>query len=205
MSDPPHTPPPQSAPPPPLPKEEGSCTGCTIGLVIALVALVLFAMLAAIAVPLGKNVLDKGRVVQDNVAMRSLEMAVKGYETEYKTLPNLDTSDETKFVVPRGLLLDILWGKNAAQNPHLIAFFDVPPPFTEGAGGGIVTPGGVELRDHFGTPYRMHFDWNRDGYIPNPEHSGAIVPGLVIIYAAGPDRDYTTWGDNVKSWGRRMH
>jgi len=62
--------------------------------------------------------------------------------------------------------------------------------------------------DSFATPYFGVFDFNNDGYIPNPEtlstppNSGA-APTLnqrVGIFSAGPDRDPATWEDNITSW-----
>lgn len=174
-------------------------TGCIIGLIVGLVGLVLVAMLVAIAIPVGRKVLDKARSLQVKATAKGLEIAVKGYVNEYSRLPNLGTSNEGAFMESEGLVLDTLTGKNTDQNPRQIGFFELPPP--KGPGGSFTTSSGVELRDLFGNRFRMHFDWNGDGSIPDPEHSGASLPGPVIIYSAGADGDYTTWKDNVKSWG----
>jgi hypothetical protein len=43
-------------------------------------------------------------------------------------------------------------------------------------------------------------DYDGDGKIADPVHPGATIAASVIVYSAGPDRDYHTWKDNEKSW-----
>lgn len=195
------SPPSETLPPPPPPAKKGMSTGCTIALVVVLVGLVLLAVLAAIAVPIGRMVLLKARALQIKAEMQALVMATKGYQTEYSRLPNLGETDENKTLEVQGEILDILMGKHPGENPRTIPFYE-PPLHTPPAKSGLVinAAGLPELRDTYGNVYHMRFDWNGDGHIPDPEHPGATIGGPVIIYSAGPDGDYTTWHDNITSW-----
>jgi hypothetical protein len=199
MSEPSHPP---SLPPAPSARK-GLSTGCIIGLVagaVGLFCLVIVAILASLAIPSFNKFQARGQALQVRMAMRDLGYAVQGYQIEYERLPDLAETDEQKPLKVQGLLLDILMGKNPDQNPREIAFFTPP------AKGKMVlathAAGLVELQDEFGNVFHMHIDWNEDGSIPDPERRGAMISEPVIVYSAGPDGDYGTWKDNVKSWGR---
>ncbi len=63
------------------------------------------------------------------------------------------------------------------------------------------------LYDPWGKGYKLILDADFDGEIENPERSGGSsnVPAKIrgkkaIMWGAGPDGDYDTWSDNVKSW-----
>lgn len=198
MSEPPDSPPPSEPLPPPAPPPKmGMPTGCTITLVVGLVGVVL----VAIAVPIGRMFLLKARALQTRAMMQQLVMATKGYQSEYSHIPDIGETDEKKTLEVQGEILDILMGKHPGKNPRTIPFYDPPlhkPPAKSGL---VINAAGLpELRDIYGNVYHMRFDWNMDGNIPDPEHPGAALRGPVIIYSAGPDGDYNTWHDNIRSW-----
>jgi hypothetical protein len=202
MSEPDQTPSPL-LPDPLINKKKGMSTGCIIGLVLGIIIAVVggIALLASLAVVSGQTVLANARSLQTRAAMKGLELAVKGYQTEYNKLPETGGTDETMFEESKGPLLDILMAKDTEKNPRQIQFYAPPSPSPDGKRGGIInTDGKLEVRDSFGTLCRIHFDWNSDGKIPDPEHPGSIIAEPVIIYSAGPDLDYSTWKDNVTSW-----
>ena len=183
-------------------------TGCIIGLVagilggIVVVIIAIVAVLASLGVATGQKVLAQARDLQTKATIKGLELAIRGYQTEYNKLPEIGTTDEATFVESKGPLLDIITATDASKNPRGIQFYDPPMPTKSGKGGGISDSSGklLEVRDPFGSPYRLHFDWNDDGKIPDPEHPGSDIPAKVIIYSAGSDLDYNTWKDNVTSW-----
>ena len=43
-------------------------------------------------------------------------------------------------------------------------------------------------------------DQNGDGKVENPEVPGTLIPESIAIWSAGPDGDFDTWADNVKTW-----
>ena len=179
-------------------------TGCIIGLVVGVVGLaglVIIAILASLAIPTFQKIQAKAHSVMSKVDIKQLELAFESYQTEYNKLPELGKSDERQVVESKGDVLNIIMAKDAIRNPRGIEFFD-PPTKTSNRKGGIISDsdGNPELQDPFGNLYHLHFDWNADGMIPDPEHPGSDIPAKVIIYSAGPDLDYSTWKDNVTSW-----
>ncbi|RBP45833.1 hypothetical protein DES53_102215 [Roseimicrobium gellanilyticum] len=176
--------------------------GCIIGLVVGVVGLlvlIIVAVLASLAIPAFQRVKAKASSAQTKVAIMDLEVAITAYQAQYNKLPDLAETDEKKIVESRGLLLKIIMGRHT---PNDFGFYEPPPAYTTGKGRLITNDAGeFELLDPFGKMYHLHFDWDGDGSIPNPEHPGATIPAPVIIYSAGPDLAYDTWDDNVKSWG----
>jgi type II secretory pathway pseudopilin PulG len=176
-------------------------SGCTIALVVVLVGFVAVAVLAAIAVPIGRMFLQKARTLQTKAMMQGLVLAINAYRTEYSRLPIYGETDELKTLPVEGEMLDVLMGKHPAKNPRSISFYSPPLHKPRGKGGLVINAAGLpELQDLYGNVYHMRFDWNGDGNIPDPEHPGAAVRGTVILYSAGPDGDYSTWHDNIMSW-----
>ncbi|QIF03177.1 hypothetical protein [Roseimicrobium sp. ORNL1] len=209
MSDPtpPPAPPPAPAPMPPIPPaKQGMSTGCIVGLVVGAVVLfcvIIIAVLAALAVPTFARVTARAKAVQAMAQMQNLKLAVRAYQVEYSKLPSAtvpEGKDEQQMVEAKGGIIDILTGKDHDKNPRQVPFYEPPPPKAGKSGGVTNAAGELEIRDPFGHLYRMYFDWNGDGQVPDPQHPGATIDEPVIIYSAGPDGDYDTWKDNVKSW-----
>jgi hypothetical protein len=135
------------------------------------------------------------------IQTKSLELAIKGYKTEYDKLPNLGLSDEGQFVESSGPILDILMAVDRVKNPREVRFYDPPSASKGGKVGGITAANGqVVVLDLWGNPYRLHFDWNGDGQIANPKDTTSNLPASVVIYSAGPDRNHSTWNDNIHNW-----
>ena len=45
-------------------------------------------------------------------------------------------------------------------------------------------------------------DTNGDELIPDPDPNSARrqSKNAILVYSAGPDGDYSTWDDNIKTW-----
>jgi type II secretory pathway pseudopilin PulG len=210
MSDSSYSSPPSPAPVPPLvpPQKKGMSTGCIIGLIVGivgLVALVVIALIMAIAVPFGRGVLEKARKLQVQAQLKGLEMAIKGYQTEYNRLPSTpsppptaDNSPGFDTTAAEGkAIIQIITAADTLRNPRGISFYEPPP--VHKSGGGYTAAGG--LIDIWGAKgYIIILDYDGDGRVPDPEHPGALLSERIIIYSAGPDGDFSTWKDNVKSW-----
>lgn len=179
-------------------------------LIELLVVIGIIAILATIAVPVGQNVLKKARELQAKAAMKSLEMAVKGYQTEYNRLPSLDSPPpaedntegyDTSAEDGRGII-DILMAADTAKNPRGISFYE--PPVAKG-NSGYTQAGG--LKDIWGAQgYMMIFDYDGDKKITNPygDTDDNDIPGSVLIYCAGANKEFdmgsTGRTDDLKSW-----
>ena len=192
--------------PPPAPRK-GLSTGCIIAVVVCIVgfvAVTVIAIMASLAIPAFSKVKSKAERANTRVTMKGLEIAIKGYQTEYNRLPlkgnsspaagdqNSDTTD------PDGrALLDTLLGKDTVTNPRSIYFIDLPPARASGAGYSASSG----LRDPWGkNGYRILLDANGDNRITDPEGLAGDLTATILIYSAGPDGDFTTWADNVCNW-----
>lgn len=177
--------------------------GCIVALVLGVFIAVIggIALLASLLVAGSQMLLAKAGTLQSKVMMQSIKMAVKAYQTEYNRLPlsDLGVTDETQFMESGREIVNVLTATDSTRNPRGIVFYETPS--RSGKGGGVIAAdGSFEVRDQFGNRFRLHFDWNGDRVIPDPEHPGATISEPVIIYSAGPDLDYHTWKDNITSW-----
>jgi len=58
---------------------------------------------------------------------------------------------------------------------------------------------GATFYDQWGNLYRIRTDLDGDGRVPDPSGSGEIEETL-LVWSAGPDGDFDTWEDNIKTW-----
>ena len=56
------------------------------------------------------------------------------------------------------------------------------------------------LVDSWGNPFRVVVDGNGDGSVADPSVPESVVAEEFIVYSAGPDGDFSTWGDNITTW-----
>lgn len=136
--------------------------------------------------------------------MFNLIIAVKSYQTEYNRLPNISLSD-TELLESRGALFTILFAEDSISNPREIKFYDDFP--YENGHAGIVKNAASEweLRDPWGNLYHLYLDADGDGKIPNPARTTSddepeTLSTSILVFSAGPDGDFTTWKDNIRSW-----
>jgi hypothetical protein len=168
-------------------------------LVIGVVVVFSGPLLNTILSVLGKN----PRTLQTKAAMKSVEIAIKGYKTEYlrlpfpgATQPLADNAPYSTTTLDGRDLLEAL-SIRTIKNPRGIRFWDAPPA-KHSSGAGYLA--GLGLKDPWGTEYQIILDYNNDGRISDPESSGGVITADVLIYSAGPDKDISTWKDNVRSW-----
>ncbi len=186
-------------------------------LIELLVVISIIALLATMGVAGGQIVMRKAREVQAKAAIKGLEIAIKGYQTEYLRLPSLegatpteDNADGYDTSAEDGkALLSILLAQDITKNPRQVQFYEPPTAKTGGAG---YTPENG-LRDSFGqNGYKVIMDYSGDGQIVNP-YAGTTygepenIHSAVIIYSAGSNKLFETGGpvggsraDDVKSW-----
>jgi hypothetical protein len=173
--------------------------GCIVGFVLGIVLLLL-----SFFVPFGSKVMINTRSGSSKAQIKSLEMAVRGYQTEYNRFPSLESPPpdadnvegyDTTSAHGRGILA-ILMATDTSKNPRGISFYE--PPVSKGGRGYTKERGLVDVWGAKG--YVIIFDYDGDKKIIDPEHSGSTIAANVIVYSAGPDGDFNTWKDNVKSW-----
>ncbi len=182
---------------PPVAKK-GLSTGCIVGLVLGIVAvlgLAIIGVMVGLAVPAARGVMKKADAVRTKATLKDIEMAVKNYQVEFNRYPGGEGEIECA-----GSLLRVLLGVNAdGLNPRQIIFME--PPMARGGKGGLTgTPPALTLRDVWGQPYRLSMDTDGDGKVTDPEHPGMWLAHPVIVWSAGDDGNPATWADNIKSW-----
>ena len=184
-------------------------------LIELLVVIAIIALLATMGVAGGQIVIKRARELQAKTAMKGLEIAIKGYKTEYLRLPSAESSAVTEDNAggydtgdSTGMgLIDVLMATDTTKNPRQIHFYD-PPPAKNGAAGYSETTG---LRDPWGQGYKVIMDYGNDGRVDNP-YAGAVSGESdelitdVIIYCAGSNKMFEEGGssggklDDLRSW-----
>jgi hypothetical protein len=108
--------------------------------------------------------------------------------------------------------MDVLLGSDSQAeadglNPRRIVFYTdraARPIRSGGFARGLTldeSDGGI-LWDPWGRPYRVRLDTDHNDRVENPDPAGndKILEEPVLIWSAGPDGNFETWEDNVKSW-----
>jgi len=147
--------------------------------------------------------------------LKDIQLALSHFKIEYGGLPI--KPDESQLLRTEGTLLLSLMGEETATNPRGIKFVDLPIA-RKGKSGLInfdpkVQPlsSDTALVDLWGERYYLMFESTNDGRIPNPEHlpgtSGRaalrapeFIPASSLIFSSGPDKNPSTWDDNICSW-----
>lgn len=169
--------------------------------VIAL-AVGIVAWLVLNSIGYAQNASARNRAV---VVMSKMREAVQKYKEVKTTLPGT-LGKETEYAETKGPFLAAILEKVEPNNPDSHVYFEMPAEFQPKEEAPFQnTKGEWELLDAWGHPYRLHLDLNGDGKIPHPaKDTGTPAPVLIppgfVIYSAGPDGDYSTWDDNVRSW-----
>jgi hypothetical protein len=135
------------------------------------------------------------------MVMLKMADAFQKFKETKASLP-VTTSDEATPIETKGPVLATLMAPVTPDDPASPSFLDrlnTPEPIVQNA------QGEWELRDAWGSFFKIQVDLNGDGKIPDPASSkksdmATAMPGGFIIYSAGPDGNFATWKDNVCSW-----
>jgi len=136
--------------------------------------------------------------------------AIGSYHYEYREYPLLDPANDLT-VDSGSSLMDILLAADqqagaGGRNRRHIPFYSgsIAKPMADGRyrrGVSVLGKGGgYELWDPWGQLYRVRFDSDGDGRIEAPDAPGTFLSETIAVWSAGPDGDFDTWDDNMKSW-----
>jgi prepilin-type N-terminal cleavage/methylation domain-containing protein len=173
-------------------------------LIEMLVVIGIIAILATIAIPTGNVVLRKARELQAKTAMKGIEIAIKGYQTEYNRFPlaSSDIDDTTLYNTADEdgkPLLDTLMANDPETNPRKVRFYD--PPVAKSKQNGYDRTENM-LYDPWGQGYNIKIDYDGDGLLDDP-YTGEEVAASILIYSSGGDGQLSLSADksdDLKSW-----
>jgi len=195
-------------------------------LIELLVVIVIIAILASLAIPVGNLVMDRTNRLRVQKTMKDVIVAVNNYRVDYNRFPigiNDATggdSDMAPFLTDGNgtPIINILMANtqdgNEDMNPRKIKFVDIP--FARNNQFGIISQSGgandgapVQLVDVWGQPYSIALDTNYDNLIENPDKQNNDltissratdnVSASSIRWSYGKDRQQGT-KDDIASW-----
>lgn len=170
-------------------------TGCRLLMIVGVTSLIGLGIVASLVIPEApiSRVMTKAQLVKSQAAMKDLQLGIKNYAVEYDRMPSALSECDSS-----GALLKVLLGENVeGLNIRQIVFLE-PAMAWQGRSGLLESDGGYTLVDVWGHPYKIAMA--KSGGIRSPETPGAMIDKTVIVWSAGPDGDFSTWSDNVKSW-----
>ena len=138
-----------------------------------------------------------------------LKTAISDYFNEHKKYPAFDSAYDTDLSTDF-YLMDILVGadhtlRKRKISPRRIAYY-VGKEAKLGEDGryreGLsrTREGQSELWDPWGNHYHVRLDTNHDTQLADPSGGDAPIPETILIWSAGPDGDFATWKDNIRTW-----
>ena len=183
-------------------------------LIELLVVITIIGILASMAFPVINGVMERARKVKVLSVIKDLQVAIKGYQTEYNRYPSTTTGSDTKVQTLAGDLISTLLASDSQQaagklNPRGIKFIDLQ--VAKNGKSGLVgeNADNYALMDEWGNPYTVIMDTNGDEKIENPDVSNqdskiksgapAQLPFGVAVYSFGADKKEFT-KDDIASW-----
>ena len=169
-------------------------------LIELLVVIAILGILMAMMVPAAGLILKRAKISTAKADAGVVVTVLLKYQAEYNRWPGFFTPQEQN-------LTDKVWVEAMSPQPG----GDMPPSnpkrimFFEPSGGSLAPAGDPNVGafvDPWGTPFEYQVDLDGDGQCAHPyeESETALIPGRVIVWSAGPDKEYATWEDNVTSW-----
>lgn len=179
-----------------------------------MIVMVIIAILAAIAIPGTKSIIDRTRRAAAKNDALNLKNAIASYVTEYRRFPTRLNGPESGSapILSDHALMDILLGSDAETgpgglNPRRLVSFSGNPARPIGHGryrSGVVLDdqGGGTLWDPWGNHYRVILDLDGDSRVPAPGFlpGPGLLPQTIVIWSPGKDGSDEESEDNVTTW-----
>lgn len=131
--------------------------------------------------------------------MKALEISLKAYWEHYDgsllAVSGVPARDDIE-VTHR--ILNPLMADTSEFNPELMRFLNLKRATSGKDGAWKDESGHWQLRDEWGTAIRMRFSEADEQ--PSPRDPSEMLTAKYILWSAGPDKDFSTWEDNVTSW-----
>ncbi|MDG2125775.1 MAG: hypothetical protein P8J87_18890 [Verrucomicrobiales bacterium] len=156
----------------------------TISCIVALAITTYFLALPSIT--------NHQKMAKLHIDASQLQLAIANFFSDYNAYPIISPYGD-HIGIADAELIHALNGTNPITNPNNTVYFNPSQKF--------LSPNDAFI-DPWGTPYHVHIDttFNRRIANPRPDPDRPEIPTTVLVYSAGPDRDPTTWQDNIMSW-----
>lgn len=133
--------------------------------------------------------------------------AISVYFIEYKRYPLGVRKEDLTTTTGHPLLTIIVGNEDPAalkHNPRRIAFYSgrlaqfKSGKYTRGIQ--YDENGPSFLWDPWGNNYQVRLDTDYDDQVEDPEFPEQFLPETILVWSAGPDGNFSTWDDNIKTW-----
>jgi len=173
-------------------------------------AVVAILVLIGVSVPMGTGVPKKTKAQQTRTLAVQIVNAVKFYYTEYSRYPLLNDSVNAEATPLRtdARITAVLMGTDTSLNPKKIRFLPDLKTVAQSGDFGLKSSGtALSVVDPWGEPLFLLLDADYSGEMnkPDPTADKKTLSEGVLVFSAGPDKDPSTWEDNVTSWAVRPH
>lgn len=172
-----------------------------------LVVITIIMILAGMAFPGAKGVLDRARKAGAENQALQVRSSIAAYYTEYRRYPLASTGGGESAIRTNETLMDILLGADGNKyNPRGISFFAGKK--AKGGKGGLVMSGsgGGKLVDPWGELFYVIMDTDYNNRVTAPfsktnEAGNNEIPQNVIVWSTGPDgAESDDVKDNITTW-----
>lgn len=166
-------------------------------------------MLGALCMPI--VVAPSSRVIRSLMVIKDLQVAIKGFQTEYGRYPLAETGSSQEDLTvdsANSRFLGSLLGDDLQDNPRSISFVDLPMA-KAGRGGLVGEKGSFRLLDQWEHPYQVIMDASQDNQVSNPDRRNSDakiqsearqwLPSGVAVFSSGVDGVLYT-ADDITSW-----
>lgn len=159
--------------------------------------------------PIGHERPDSPNLVR--IRMLDLKESIEHFRREYDRFPVLGNRQTLDLELRSdGAFVAALLGRFETLNPKNQLFYQ--PSLAKNSmnglqdlsGGTSDDPADLSVLDAFGERYYVLLDLDGNGKLLHPQSRGTdtsiYLKTAIAIYSSGPDRDPTTWADNITSW-----
>lgn len=161
-------------------------------LVELLVVIAILGILMAMMVPAAGLIMKRAKIANTKSDAGVVASVMQKYWMEYNRWPSPYKSSGTGET-------DSDWVEMMAPKPDTRPKDNFKCIILFESGGGALNAAGAFV-DPWGHPFRFRLDLDGSKEMDNPSGSNDKLRLQTLAWSAGPDGDYETWEDNVKSW-----
>lgn len=172
-------------------------------LIELMVVVAILAILMGMMIPGAGMIMKKAKSSTARTNAMIVQTALQRYRTEYNVWPdfakgrNKEHFSDDKFME---VMVPNPTGRPPAENLKRIKFIETSKNATV-----EVSSGKFEYQDPWGKPFQYLVnetpqDTMELGNFRHDYDGPKEIRAKVLVWSAGPDGDYTSWGDNVWSW-----